>query len=209
MMTIRQDEGAPEPKDFFLANELQDTMREMQRTHQPCVVRLWAPPGVGKSTNMAAIFNILKFKGLRAEMSPEVAKKHTYENNRMALTDPFYVAACQEYQNFMLRGQVDYIITDSPPELALLYCLDHDAPEMFSMVRHFRQRYRNIDVRLTRDPSRAFQVYGRNHTELQSKALENKLDGLLAQFTNRALVRLADNTAAADIVAWVERELIR
>lgn len=193
----------------FNATELQETMRKMQDVERPVLVNLWAPPGVGKSSNMAAIFNILKFKGLRAEMSTEVAKQFTYENNRMALTDPFYVAASQEYRNFMLKGQVDYIVTDSPPGMSLLYCLPKDREPLFEMVRHVRQRYANIDIRLLRDPAREYQVYGRNHTEAQSRALEGDLDAILGRLTNNAYHRLADHTASAEIVRWVEQEVVR
>lgn len=194
-------------KPEFHAKAQDAHLREVKKAHRPILINLWAPPGVGKSSNMAAIFNILKFKGLRVEMSPEVAKRHTYENNRMAMSDQFYVTACQEYLNFLLVGSVDFIVTDSPPGLGLLFCQQEDWAALYNLCQHYRRRYVNVDIRLVRDTSRTFQTYGRNHTEVESKAMDLTLDDLLARFTNQAVHRLADNSAAADIVAFVEREV--
>lgn len=192
----------------FHVRSMDEHLQAVKDAHKPVLINLWAPPGVGKSCNMAAIFNILKYKGLRAEMSPEVAKRHTYENNRMALQDAFYVAGCQEYQNFLLIGSVDFIVTDCPPGLGLLYCMERDISALFGGVMHCRQRYVNVDIRLHRDPNRLFQTYGRNHSEQQSKALEWKLDGILSQLSNNVIHKMADNTSAAEIVSFVEKEVV-
>lgn len=192
----------------FQATELQQRMEYAQANNPTVLINLWAPPGVGKSTTMAAIFNVLKHRGRRAEMAPEVAKLHTYENNRMALTDPFYAAACQEYRCHMLRGQVDYIVTDSPPALACIYCRKEDMEAVFEMARHCRRRYINVDVRLTRDPTRTFQTYGRNHTEEQSRALEGRLDRLLSRLTNDEYRTIADRAAPEEIIRFCDEEVL-
>lgn len=138
---------------------------------KPIMLSLWAPPGVGKSTTAAMVFNVLKVKGYKAELVMEFAKDITYEKNWKALEDQFFVGANQERRNSRLIGEVDIIVTDSPPGLGLLYCPARDKEIMRDLVLHWRTRYNNVDWYLTSDPDRKYQTFGRTQTEEESAAL--------------------------------------
>jgi hypothetical protein len=173
----------------------------------PKLLSFWAPPGVGKSRSAAAAFAILKNRGFRVELVPEFAKSLSYTDNKVALADPFYVMANQEHACFQLIGKVDYIVTDGPVPMAAVYCDLEDRPQVRELAMHLRSRYRCFDVRLTRDPGRHYETYGRHHTEEESLALEAKVDRILAYSATGPVLQVrADAGAAARAIAWLDQE---
>jgi hypothetical protein len=176
---------------------------------KPVCINLWAPPGVGKSTTMTGLFTSMKHRGYRVEMAPEFAKQLSYENNRVALDDPFYVMANQEYRLSQLRGKVDYIITDSPPGISEAYCSQEDSVEVSCLAEHFRYRYVNLDVRLLRSPEHPHQTYGRHHTEQQSVALEATITRIMMSHAEiEPLAIIVGIEAVPRIIHWVEQQKI-
>lgn len=120
----------------------------------------------------AMIFNVLKREGVRAELVTEFAKDITYERNWAAFEDQFFISANQERRSSRLIGQVDVIVTDSPPGLGMVYAKPEDAALMRALVMHWRGRYDNMDFHLLRDPEKAYQQFGRAQTEEESKSLD-------------------------------------
>jgi hypothetical protein len=111
----------------------------------------------------------MKHKGLRVELVTEVAKFYTYEANQTALKDQFLLLAQQEYrQRCIAEHGVDWIITDSPPMLGLAYASHDDLRILSTVAEHFRKRYVNYDILLTRDASRPYETYGRNESEAEA-----------------------------------------
>ena len=80
----------------------------------------------------------------------------------------------------ILVGKVDWIVTDSPVGLGIIFAPPKDRPLIREMVRHFRDRYRNIDIRLQRDPTRPYQTFGRSESEAESKSLDAHVDEVIA-----------------------------
>lgn len=152
---------------------------EKPSDEKPYCINLWAPPGFGKSSTRAAIFNHMKSLYKPIEEVHEFAKFLTYEGNELARTCPFYMTASQEYAQYILKGKVKYIVTDSPVGTSLQWANGRDYPVLVEMVRHLRGRYRNLDYRLTWKPGSIFETYGRNQTEASSKALEATLEKAL------------------------------
>jgi hypothetical protein len=85
------------------------------------IVNLIAGPGAGKSTNAAKIFGALKEAGIVCELVREYAKELVYLKDFKTLGNQLYVTATQEYRQYMVDGQVDVIVTDSPILVGLLY----------------------------------------------------------------------------------------
>jgi hypothetical protein len=180
----------------------------MTNMRKPLMVSLWAPPGVGKSTTAALVFNVLKNRGHRAELVLEFAKDITYEQNWKAFQDSFYVTANQERRNSRLVGEVDIIVTDSPPGLGLLYCQPSETDILRDMVLHYRQRYENMDWLLIRDPDRPYQRYGRTQTLEQSIALEGDLVRHMKRICDKGYhTTSADRFGGVYIADAVERRL--
>jgi hypothetical protein len=77
-------------------------------TYEPLkVINLFAGPGAGKSTTMAAIFSSMKRKRLNVEMCPEWVKGASWEDRKQTFTDQGYILGKQNYLLHRLRGQVD------------------------------------------------------------------------------------------------------
>jgi hypothetical protein len=171
---------------------------------KPIMVNLWAAPGVGKSSMAAMVFNVLKREGVRAELVTEFAKDLTYEKNWAAFQDQFYVSAMQERRASRLIGQVDVIITDSPPGLGMVYASVADAPLLRNLVMYWRNRYTNVDFLLKRDPNKAYQTFGRSQTEQESKDLDHVVEAeMLRIVTNYHTIqvgRLAGITVAEEVI---------
>lgn len=143
------------------------------------VINLFGSPGAGKSTTAAGLFNLMKLKGFNVELITEVAKDLTWEKNWMGLAHQPSILAQQDYRLFRLRGQVDWVITDSPLPIQIAYQgeewlqagLDKFTWDLFS-------RYENYNVLIHRNTQRHYQEAGRNQTLEEAMVLDNVIDNL-------------------------------
>ena len=181
----------------------------MNADTRPIMLNLWAPPGVGKSATAAMVFNVLKYEGHRAELSLEFAKDVTYERSWKTLKDQFYVAAQQEHRNHRLIGEVDIIVTDSPPGMGLVYCPLEDVDMLRDCVMHWRCRYRNVDWLLLRDEERVYQRFGRTQTLEESDALYPQVIRHLSRVAPTYKQTRADKLAAVHIADHLMRRIQR
>lgn len=85
------------------------------------LVSLYAGPGAGKTTVAAGVFAALKLRSINAEFVPEYAKELTWNNEWDKLSNQFLVTGVQHQRIRNLIGKVDVIVTDSPPELGVLF----------------------------------------------------------------------------------------
>ncbi len=151
--------------------------------HAPKCINLWAGPGTGKSRTAAGVFTAMKSMGLRVELVTEKAKFYTYEGNVRRLKDQFLLMCQQEYCQRIVRDQVDWIVTDSPPGMGIAYARRLDRKVLHSMQEHFRNRYANFDILLLRDDTRPYQTYGRFQTEAEARDLDINIAGIWAECT--------------------------
>jgi len=140
------------------------------------VINLFGAPGAGKSTTAAGLFNLMKLKGYKVELVLEYAKDLVYEE-RLDATDQFYIFTKQRKRLMRLNNKVDYVVTDSPLLLSLLYAPE-DYPEEFKLlVKYFNNEFNNLYFYINR--VKAYARYGRKHTEEESDALGKKLLSIL------------------------------
>jgi hypothetical protein len=145
------------------------------------VINLWAAPGVGKSTQAAALFNLMKLQGFSVELILEAAKGMTYEHAYKRLSNQTLILAKQEHQLHRLKGEVEYVITDSPFPLGMAYAADPSRYEQ--LIDALWDDYDNYSFYLERDPNRPYVQSGRNETEEQSKALDGPIWDLYLQYS--------------------------
>lgn len=142
------------------------------------VVNIFGGPGAGKSTTAAGLFYKMKQKGLNVELVTEYAKDMTWEGRMNILGDQLYVLAKQQRRVARLVGKVDYVVTDAPFFLGLVY-MEPDYLRTFEpLVLEAWDRYENHCFMLNRKNIQ-FQEVGRNQDAKQALEIDNKLHRLL------------------------------
>lgn len=143
------------------------------------VINIFGGPGVGKSRNAAALFVALKDKHIPCELVTEYAKQMTYENRSNILADQLYILAKQNRKLVPMRGVVDYVISDSPLPIGLMYMPEDYYKTFPALVHEVFGSYDNINVVIERNPEFPYQQYGRNQDEYQAKLKSAEIDELL------------------------------
>lgn len=115
------------------------------------VINLYGGPGTGKSTTAALVFGELKKQGEDVELVTEVAKDIVWENRMGPIErgQP-YIFGKQLWRTERLRNQVDYVVTDSPILLSVVYAKDmgeHWGP----FVKDMYDKFHNVNIFLERD----------------------------------------------------------
>lgn len=162
------------------------------------VISLWAGPGAGKSTAAAGLFARMKRLRFHCELVTEYAKDLTYEKNYIALRNQMNVLGEQSYRIARLAGQTEYVITDSPLPLSLIYCKPEERDVLEPIVRHLWEQNDNISLVLKRTDA-PFVTYGRNETLEQAKNLDTLIHALALKFGAEKFVE-ADAPNIEDLI---------
>lgn len=142
------------------------------------VINLFGGPGTGKSSTAAELFSLMKWEGYNVELVSEYAKKVTWEGHTNLLHDQLYLLAKQNRSLERLRGQVEYIITDSPLLLGAHYTKAGYLNGTFlDVVFALYDTYDNVNIMLKRH--KPYLKVGRSQTEEEAKNIDVKLEILL------------------------------
>lgn len=144
------------------------------------IIGAFAGPGCGKSTFCGNVFGQLKQLGYNVEYVQEFAKTLTWEKNFEALNHQPYVTCVQQYNQNMLLGQVEAVITDSPLLIGLMYYRESDkrVKEAFEkfVIESFNSQY-NMNFLLKR--TKEYNTSGRNQTESEAVEIDKRVESLL------------------------------
>ena len=144
------------------------------------VINLFGGPGCGKSTQAAGLLYRMKLAGLNVELVTEYAKDLVWQDRLDNMLDQQeYIFAKQNHRLHRLRGKVDYVITDSPIILGVVY-MQHDAEVIEDLVRLMLStfhRYDNMNFFLSRGVD--YQATGRRQDEAGANAVGTSIQGLL------------------------------
>ena len=127
------------------------------------VINLAGQPSAGKSTTAAGLFYLMKHAGLNVELIDEYAKQMTWEKRFGTLADQLYILAKQNRKLERLRGQVDYVISDSPLFLGRIYNQSNKLPSLNSFIMEVFNSYDNLNFII--QPHKPYRTVGRNQTE--------------------------------------------
>ena len=142
----------------------------------PLIVNFVAGPGAGKSTSSAHLFALLKWEGVNAELVTEYAKDKTWERSFNTLQNQIYVFGKQLHRTWVLNGQVDVIVTDSPILLSLIYGRDISDNFRGLVVEQFK----NMDSKTYFiDRNKPYYNAGRSQTEAEAKLIDQHVLNLL------------------------------
>jgi hypothetical protein len=134
-------------------------------------------------------------KGVNCELITEYAKDKTWEKNHTALGNQLYISANQIYKQERVEGQVDVIVTDSPIILGLFYWSDDNKDKTTYYKRLIFEIFNeknNLNIYVRR--KKAYNPIGRNQTEDEAKALDNKIGDFLTD--NKLIYTTVDGTVA-------------
>lgn len=135
------------------------------------VINLYAGAGAGKSTTAAGLFYKMKSDMMSVELVSEYAKQLTWDDRHNVLTqDQLYILAKQHRKMLILKDKVDYIITDSPLLLSLIYKPKHYPKSFDDLVWYLYNQFENINIFLPR--TKPYVTVGRNQTEEQAKEID-------------------------------------
>jgi hypothetical protein len=165
------------------------------------VINLFAGPGAGKSTTAAGIFHLMKIGRMNVELVTEYAKDMTWEKRHNILMDELYIVAKQHRKLRRLRGEVDYVVTDSPLLLCVYYRFDDYSETLDKLILELWGQDENLNFFLER--AKPYVAKGRSQTEEEARRIDSATRDLLARFTVPYETVPGDDAAAAKIVERV------
>ena len=161
----------------------------------PIIIDLIGQPSAGKSSTAAGLFYRLKLMGCVCELVPEYAKDLVWSRREHQLADQLYVFAKQRDRLERLRGQVHYVVTDSPLRLSHFYgahfCERY--PSFSALVKEVDASFTHASVFLRR--TKPYSAVGRTQTQSQADAVGVRLAEL---FVDRCELDLPGDEAAID-----------
>jgi len=141
------------------------------------VINLFGGPGCGKSTTAAGLFFLMKARGHKVELVTEYAKDLTYEKNWMRLRQQLSVTGEQYARLDRLRGQVDWVVMDSPLLLGAVY-----AKKQFERTAAIQAFFDFDNVSFVIDRAKPYQPYGRRQDEESARHIDDCILLLLDQW---------------------------
>lgn len=159
------------------------------------VVNLFGGPGIGKSTNAARLFSMLKDEGIETELVVEYAKELVWSDNLKALSNQLHVFSAQNDRIARLQGKVQVVVTDSPLHLSLYY--GKDQTETFkALVREVSSSYQNVNVLLTR--VKPYSENGRLQTLEESTSIDAYLRDTVLPSLNEEMIEAEGSKEGAE-----------
>lgn len=137
------------------------------------IINFFGGPGISKSTSSAQLFSIMKQNSYNVELVTEYAKHLTWSKSQSINCQPF-VFGSQLVQLDILKGQVDYIITDSP---ILLSCIYNSSPELDALALATHNTHETFNILLNR--KKKYNPIGRAQSEAESIEIDKDIRKLL------------------------------
>ena len=163
------------------------------------VINLFGGPGTGKSTTAAGLFYEMKKMRVEVELVTEYAKDMTWEQRHSILSDQLYMLAKQHRRVARLEGKVDWVITDSPLLLGMVYRPVEYYASFDSFSLEVFNAYDNYNILLGRDFE--YQAIGRNQTAEEAIEVDNVMEALL--HTHQVPYTKISNTPGFDRIAQI------
>jgi len=165
------------------------------------VINLFGGPGVGKSTTAAGLFYEMKKLHLNVELVTEYAKDAVWENRNNLLDDQIYIFAKQQRRISRLTDHgIEWVITDSPLPLGLVYLRDGVLSSHFNeLVMEVFHKFENHNFLLKR--KFAYNPVGRMQTETQALEFDDRVLALLNRHSVKCGTVTGGEQAVTEILA--------
>ena len=140
------------------------------------IINLFGGPGTGKSTIAALVFGELKKKGYEIELVTEYAKDKVWEESYKTLENQIYVFGKQLHRIWRVKNKVNFIITDSPILLSIIYDKEKN-DNLKRLVLDVHNNFNNINILIKRDT--IYNPNGRFQNEIEAKLIDKQIINLL------------------------------
>ena len=142
------------------------------------------------------------------ELVNEYAKEVTWGERFKILEDQLYIMAKQNHKLWRLKGKVDWVITDSPIPLGIIYTnLADYGPSFPNLVMEVFNQYENFNFLLNRNF--VYNPVGRNQKdEGEAKIFDQKVTNLLDAWQVPFKIITAGETAVDTIMKDVVHKSI-
>jgi len=168
------------------------------------VVNLFGGPGSGKSTTAAGLFYAMKKMRLEVELVTEYAKDMVWEGRHNILEDQLYIFAKQQRRISRLKSHnIDWVITDSPISLGLVYLRDGALSGHFNgLVMEVFNSFDNHNFLLQRNFE--YNPIGRNQKDVQEASIyDAKVTELLDSWNVPFEIIMGGESAVAHILGKI------
>ena len=165
------------------------------------VINLFGAPSAGKSTLAADLFAKMKYAGMSVELVTEFAKSLTWSRRGFDLMDQIYIFAKQNHSLERLRDSVQYVVTDSPLLLSLIYQSEHYYSKFPTLVKEVFDSYDNFNVFVKR--VKPYNPVGRNQTEHESNLIATQLWEMLHNSSYKFIQVTGDKLAAETVMSFL------
>ena len=143
------------------------------------IINVYGAPGSGKSTIASGLFFHMKMAGLNVELALEYVKSKVFEDNTYVFKDQLYCFAKQQKKLRELNGKVDFVITDAPLLMSLIYN-QTEVPLFNDLVVQYYNEYDNMNFLLKRNHT--YHTEGRKQTEQESDIVGEQLENYLKEY---------------------------
>ena len=161
----------------------------LKMTH---TINLYGGPGTGKSTTASHLFASMKLDDINCELVREYAKDKVWENSLSTLDDQLYVFAKQYHRQFILIDNVEYIISDSPLLLSLIYGRNK-TNKFKELVLEMFNSFNNTNIFLVR--TKQYQQAGRYTSEDRALDIDEEILEILTEYDIPYIKVLANKDA--------------
>lgn len=149
------------------------------------IINFYGEPGSGKSTLAASLFVQMKKNNYKVELISQYAKDCVYEDRHETLKDQLYIFAKQNHRLINCsKKNLDYVISDSPILLSVLYTFRADNSHLpinsfANFAYQLNRSYDKVNFFILRDKLINYQNYGRLEDEKQLLDIRQKLIHIL------------------------------
>lgn len=180
-------------------------------------VDIYGGPGIGKSTIATALFSELKFQGFNTEYIPEYAKAATWEKRGpKVFYHQEYIFAKQHFNMSRVADEVDFVVTDSPLLLGMVYTpVDYYLPSLRRVIWEAYSAYDHINIKLIRSDAKPYNPSGRHQDESGAITLDERIEKMLLENGVPFISMVFGRNNIPDIInimqerGWLENPLVK
>lgn len=154
------------------------------------IINFFGGPCIGKSTQSAELFTLMKKSHMDVELTFEYPKIVAWEENYSSIKDQFFITANQHRNISRLYGKVEYIIVDSPIILGLVYKDKYDSEPSYpanfyddsfdNFILNLFKKYNSLNIFLGRNDG-VYDTNGRFQTLEESKMIDDDIKRKLVE----------------------------